>query len=35
MLKVDNRSVRDSQLAKLARLKAERDPAAVAAALKR
>jgi methylmalonyl-CoA mutase len=33
VLKVDNRSVRESQLAKLARLKAERDPAAVAAAL--
>ena len=33
VLKVDNRSVRDSQLAKLARLKAERDPKAVAAAL--
>jgi methylmalonyl-CoA mutase len=33
VLKVDNRSVRESQLAKLARLKAERDPATVAAAL--
>jgi methylmalonyl-CoA mutase len=33
VLKVDNRSVRESQLAKLARLKAERDPAALAAAL--
>jgi methylmalonyl-CoA mutase len=33
VLKVDNRSVRDSQIAKLARLRAERDPAAVAAAL--
>jgi methylmalonyl-CoA mutase len=33
VLKIDNRSVRDSQLAKLARLKAERDPAAVAGAL--
>jgi methylmalonyl-CoA mutase len=33
VLKVDNRSVRESQIAKLARLKAERDPAAVAAAL--
>jgi methylmalonyl-CoA mutase len=33
VLKVDNRSVRESQLAKLARLKGERDPAAVAAAL--
>jgi methylmalonyl-CoA mutase len=33
VLKVDNRSVRESQLAKLARLKAERDPASVAAAL--
>src|SRR5207253_10296380 len=28
VLKVDNRSVRESQIAKLARLKAERDPAA-------
>ena len=33
MLKVDNKSVRESQIAKLERLKAERDPAAVAAAL--
>src|SRR5262245_49636190 len=33
VLKVDNRSVRESQIAKLGRLKAERDPAAVAAAL--
>jgi methylmalonyl-CoA mutase len=33
VLKVDNKTVRESQLAKLARLKAERDPAAVAAAL--
>jgi methylmalonyl-CoA mutase len=33
MLKVDNTAVRDQQLAKLARLKAERDPAATAAAL--
>jgi methylmalonyl-CoA mutase len=33
VLKVDNRAVRDSQIAKLERLKAERDPAAVAAAL--
>ena len=33
VLKVDNRSVRESQLAKLARLKAERDPQAVTAAL--
>jgi methylmalonyl-CoA mutase len=33
VLKVDNHSVRESQIAKLARLKAERDPAAVAAAL--
>jgi methylmalonyl-CoA mutase len=33
VLKVDNKAVRDSQIAKLARLKAERDPAAVAAAL--
>ncbi|MEQ1650752.1 MAG: methylmalonyl-CoA mutase, partial [Hyphomicrobiaceae bacterium] len=33
ILKVDNASVREQQLAKLARLKAERDPAAVAAAL--
>jgi len=33
VLKVDNGAVRDSQIAKLARLKAERDPAAVAAAL--
>src|SRR5262247_110713 len=33
VLKVDNRSVRDSQIAKLDRLRAERDPAAVAAAL--
>jgi methylmalonyl-CoA mutase len=34
VLKVDNRSVRESQVAKLERLKAERDPASVAAALK-
>jgi len=34
MLKVDNSSVRAQQLEKLARLKAERDPAATAAALK-
>jgi methylmalonyl-CoA mutase len=34
MLKVDNSSVRKQQLEKLARLKAERDPAATAAALK-
>jgi methylmalonyl-CoA mutase len=33
VLKVDNRAVRESQIAKLARLKAERDPTAVAAAL--
>ncbi len=33
VLKVDNRSVRESQIAKLQRLKAERDPRAVAAAL--
>jgi methylmalonyl-CoA mutase len=33
VLKVDNHSVRESQIAKLARLKAERDPTAVAAAL--
>jgi methylmalonyl-CoA mutase len=33
VLKVDNRAVRESQIAKLARLKAERDPAAVGAAL--
>ena len=33
MLKVDNKAVRESQIAKLARLKAERDSAAVAAAL--
>jgi methylmalonyl-CoA mutase len=33
VLKVDNRAVRESQIAKLKRLKAERDPAAVAAAL--
>jgi methylmalonyl-CoA mutase len=33
ILKVDNRAVREQQLAKLARLKAERDPAAVEAAL--
>ncbi len=33
VLKVDNSSVRQQQLEKLARLKAERDPAAVAAAL--
>jgi methylmalonyl-CoA mutase len=33
MLKVDNSAVREQQLAKLTRLKAERDPAAVAAAL--
>jgi methylmalonyl-CoA mutase N-terminal domain/subunit len=35
MLKVDNSSVRKQQLEKLARLKAERDPAATAAALRR
>src|SRR4249919_1683055 len=34
VLKVDNKAVRDSQIAKLERLKAERDPVAVAAALK-
>ena len=34
VLKVDNSSVRQQQLEKLARLKAERDPAAVAASLK-
>ena len=34
MLKVDNAAVRAQQLDKLARLKAERDPAAVEAALK-
>ncbi|WP_309605908.1 methylmalonyl-CoA mutase [Phenylobacterium sp.] len=33
MLKVDNTAVREQQLAKLARLKAERDPAAAGAAL--
>jgi len=33
VLKVDNRSVRESQVAKLARLKAERDPGTLAAAL--
>ena len=33
VLKVDNKSVRESQIAKLQRLKAERDPEAVAAAL--
>ena len=33
VLKVDNKSVRESQIAKLQRLKAERDPQAVAAAL--
>ena len=33
VLKVDNKSVRESQIGKLARLKGERDPAAVAAAL--
>jgi methylmalonyl-CoA mutase len=33
MLKVDNSAVREQQLAKLARLKAERDPGEVAAAL--
>jgi methylmalonyl-CoA mutase len=33
VLKVDNKAVRDSQVAKLARLRGERDPAAVAAAL--
>ena len=33
MLKVDNTAVREQQLAKLTRLKAERDPAATAAAL--
>jgi methylmalonyl-CoA mutase len=33
MLKVNNTAVREQQLAKLARLKAERDPAATAAAL--
>jgi methylmalonyl-CoA mutase len=33
VLRVDNRSVRESQIAKLARLRAERDPKAVAAAL--
>ena len=34
VLKVDNRTVRESQIAKLERLKAERDPAEVVAALK-
>jgi methylmalonyl-CoA mutase len=33
VLKVDNKGVRDSQIAKLKRLKAERDPTAVAATL--
>ena len=33
VLKIDNKGVRDRQIAKLQRLKAERDPAAVAAAL--
>ncbi|HET7156732.1 MAG TPA: methylmalonyl-CoA mutase [Hyphomicrobiaceae bacterium] len=33
VLKVDNKSVRESQIAKLQRLKSERDPKAVAAAL--
>ena len=33
VLKVDNKSVRESQIAKLQRLKGERDPKAVAAAL--
>ena len=33
VLKVDNKSVRESQIAKLQRLRAERDPKAVAAAL--
>jgi methylmalonyl-CoA mutase len=33
VLKVDNKSVRESQIAKLRRLKAERDPRAVAASL--
>ncbi|MBO0741393.1 MAG: cobalamin-dependent protein, partial [Hyphomicrobiaceae bacterium] len=33
VLKVDNRAVRESQIAKLARLKGERDPGALAAAL--
>jgi methylmalonyl-CoA mutase len=33
VLKVDNRAVRESQIGKLQRLKAERDPATVAAAL--
>jgi methylmalonyl-CoA mutase len=33
ILKVDNSSVRDAQIARLAKLRAERDPAAVAAAL--
>ena len=33
VLKVDNKSVRESQIAKLQRLKAERDPKAVSAAL--
>ncbi len=33
VLKIDNQGVRDRQIAKLQRLKAERDPAAVAAAL--
>jgi methylmalonyl-CoA mutase len=33
VLKVDNKAVRESQIAKLARLRGERDPAAVAAAL--
>ena len=34
VLKVDNKSVRESQIAKLQRLKGERDPKALAAALK-
>jgi methylmalonyl-CoA mutase len=33
VLKVDNKAVRDSQIAKISRLKGERDPAAVTAAL--
>jgi methylmalonyl-CoA mutase len=33
VLRVDNKAVRESQIAKLARLRGERDPAAVAAAL--
>ena len=33
VLKIDNKAVRESQIAKLERLRAERDPAAVAAAL--